>query len=104
MRIEAGAADGTAQGKTKRIHNVTLRFKDTVGGKFGPYGGQLDEIPWHDAGDAMDTAPALFTGDKGPLRYPHGYDTDGRIEYRNDKPFPVTLVAILPQLETQDRG
>ena len=31
MRIEGGAAEGTAQGKTKRISKVVLRLFETVG-------------------------------------------------------------------------
>jgi hypothetical protein len=35
MRIEAGSADGTSQGKPKRIHAVTLRLLETVGIEVG---------------------------------------------------------------------
>jgi hypothetical protein len=36
MRIEGGAAEGTSQGKTKRISKVVLRLFETVGVKVGP--------------------------------------------------------------------
>jgi hypothetical protein len=35
MRIEAGSADGTSQGKPKRIHAITLRLHETVGIEVG---------------------------------------------------------------------
>src|SRR5690606_27840500 len=38
MRLEAGATDGTAQGKIKRVHSATVRFLDTLGGLIGRYG------------------------------------------------------------------
>lgn len=103
MRIEAGAADGTAQGKTKRIHNVTLRFVESLGGKVGPDTSNLDEIQFRTASDPMDQSVPLFTGDKFML-FPSGYDSDGYIVYSNSQPFPVTLVAMMPQVVTQDRG
>ena len=31
MRIDAGGTEGTAQGKIKRIHDITLRLFRTVG-------------------------------------------------------------------------
>ena len=36
MRVEGGAAEGTSQGKTKRISKVVLRLFETVGAKVGP--------------------------------------------------------------------
>ena len=36
MRIEAGAADGTAQAKVKRINEVTFRVLQSLGGEAGP--------------------------------------------------------------------
>ncbi len=35
LRIEAGSADGTSQGKPKRIHDVTIRLHETVGAEVG---------------------------------------------------------------------
>ncbi len=35
MRLDVGSQDGTSQGKTKRIFDVTLRFYETVGAKVG---------------------------------------------------------------------
>ena len=46
MRIEAGGTEGTAQGKTKRIHEVVLRLFRTVGVKVGSSETELDRIPF----------------------------------------------------------
>ena len=48
LRMEAGADDGVSQGKTKRIHGVTVRFIDTVGAEIGPDANNLDRIPFRD--------------------------------------------------------
>ncbi len=102
MRIDAGAADGTSQGKTKRINRVVVRFLNTLGGKMGPSETELDELLFRSTGDNMDEAPPLFTGDK-EIPWRGGYDKDGFIWYVNDQPLPVTIVAIMPQVTTQDR-
>lgn len=102
MRLEAGAADGTAQGKTKRITRLVLRFLNTLGAKFGFLGKQLDQVEFRSSAVPMDQAPPLFTGDK-PVLFPDGYDTDARIYVKQDQPLPMTLVAIMPQVVTEDR-
>lgn len=102
MRLEAGSADGTAQGKTKRINRVVVRLLSTLGGKMGPTETALDEILFRSTGDDMDEAPPLFTGDK-ELLWRGGYEKDGYVWYVNDQPLPATIVAIMPQVTTQDR-
>jgi hypothetical protein len=101
-RIEAGAADGTAQGKTKRITNATFRFYKTVGAKVGPSLTQLDEISFRRPSDPMDQAIPFFTGDKF-VEWPNGYDTEGYITVRQEQALPMTVVAIMPQVVTFDR-
>jgi len=49
----------------------------------------------------MDAPPPLFSGDK-LVAWPGGYETDNRIEVTHDQPTPVNLVAIYPQIVTQD--
>jgi hypothetical protein len=100
MRIEAGATDGTAQGKTKRTHRVVLRLHESMGGKVGPSGKEV-LIQYRTTSDPMGTQVGLKTGDYF-TNYPEGYVREGRIRITNDQPFPMTVVAIYPQLETED--
>lgn len=102
MRPEAGGADGTAQGKTKRINKVAIRFLATLGGKAGPTESVLDEIQFRTGSDPMDQAPPLFSGDK-LIEWPGGYDFDGYMIVKQEQPLPMTILAIMPQLTTQDR-
>lgn len=103
QRMEAGAADGTAQGKTKRIHRVVLRLYASLGGEFGPTADSLDDIPFRRASDVTDEVPPLATGDTESLAYPGGYETDARVWIVCSQPLPFTLAGIYPQLVTQDR-
>ena len=102
MRIDAGAQDGTSQGKTKRITKAVIRFLNTLGAKSGPAVDSTDTIIFRRPSDDMNQPPALFTGDK-LLEWPNGYDFDGFIVVKQDQPLPMTVVAIMPQVVTQDR-
>lgn len=102
LRIEAGAADGTAQGKTKRIHRVAFRFHETVGCKFGPDADNLVNLTFRMPADPMDESVPLFSGDKSE-DFNGDFDTKGQIYFRQDQPLPFTLLGLYPQLVTQDR-
>lgn len=102
MPLEAGAADGTAQGKTKRISRAVIRFDDTIGAKYGrEETGLMDQIRTREPTDAMDEAPPLFTGDK-IVSWPDGYSGPALITILQEEPLPCTVVGIFPQVNTQD--
>jgi hypothetical protein len=101
MRIEAGSQDGTSQGKVKRTHGATVRLHDTLGGKIGMEDGKLTEIQYRRPSMPMDQPPEIFTGDK-EVTFDGDYETDGRIEFLQDQPFPATVVGIYPRMVTYD--
>ena len=103
LRIEAGAADGTAQGKTKRIHRLGVRFHDALGIELGPDFDNLDPVVFRSSSDAMDTAVPLFSGDIS-LNWDDDYSTEGQVCGQVSQPFPCTVLDLMPQLVTQDRG
>ena len=102
MRLEAGAADGTAQGKTKRTHYNTIRLVNTVGGKVGPDEDNLVEILFRSPSELMDEPIEPFTGDM-EMPWPDGYTTDGYLMYVNDQPLPATVAGFMPSVHTQSR-
>lgn len=99
MRIEAGASDGVAQGKKKRISRINYRFYRTLGVKQGPTVARADIIPFRSSADEMDSPVALFTGDK-EVEFPRTWDKDGFVYIIQDQPLPLTVVAIMPELNT----
>ena len=101
LRMEAGADDGIAQGKIKRIHGVTARFFKSVGAEIGPDTNNLDRLPFRDSSMDMDTAIPLFTGDK-EIFFPSGYDNDARVVIRQSQPLPMTVLAIMRRSNTFD--
>jgi hypothetical protein len=101
MRLEAGATDGTSQGKIKRVHAATVRFLDTLGGKIGRYGSTLDELSLRNPATPMDQAPPISSGDT-QVDFGGDYDRDALIEIRQEQPLPMTVVAIMPRLRTYE--
>ena len=103
MRLEAGAADGTSQGKTKRISKVVLRLLQTGGGKYGPMkpGGYMDPVLIRTTSDRMDQPAPLYTGDK-VVAWPDGCNLDAYLGFEIDQPVAATIVAVMPQITTQD--
>ncbi len=91
LNLEAGSVDGTAQSKTKRINELTVRLYRSLGMTAGSEGQTLDTVPFRDSSDPMDSSPTLFTGDK-KLPYPHGYETSGNIEIQQTQPLPTKIL------------
>lgn len=101
MRVEAGSADGTAQGKIKRISDVIFRFYETLGALYGPNADNLDIIKFRETSNPMDAAPPRFSGDKEQA-FNGDYDTEGRVFLRQSQPLPMTVLAIITRLRTNN--
>lgn len=101
MRLDTGSADGTAQGKPKRIHGLTVRFHETVGAEIGNDSGETDRIPFRSSANPMDQSVPLFSGDK-KIEFPGGFDDDDRIYVRQEQALPMTVLALFPRLNTFD--
>jgi hypothetical protein len=95
MKIETQTGDGsTSQGKEKRIYNMTARFYETCGAKWGYDADHLDIVPF-----GTGRAPELFTGD---MTYPFNGDisTNGDIYITQDGPMPMTVLSIIAEVAT----
>lgn len=104
LRIDAGSADGTAIGKKRRTHLVAFMLHRTLGMKIGLTFDEMDEQTFRTSSDPMTRAPALFTGILENIHLPSDYDYDNQICWRQDQPLPGMILAIMPQMITQDRG
>ena len=101
MDIEAGSATGTAQGKMKRAYRLAVRLLRTLGGRLGTSETSLDTLQFRSAAVPMGSAPPLFTGDKHTPG-PGGSDRVARIWFEHSDPLPATVVAVMPQIQTED--
>jgi hypothetical protein len=77
------------QDKSKRISYVTIRFFETAGEIILGVTGKTDII---------NLGTNLFTGDH-KFTFPAGYDDDGKILVQKTDSFPMTILAIIPDIE-----
>jgi len=102
LKAEGGAVIGTALTQTKRIGPVGLVLHNTLGLRIGLSGTELTELAFRAVGDPMDTPVPLFTGEKVVEDFPGDWETDPRIVIKSDSPLPMTVLAIVPRVETND--
>lgn len=100
MRLEGGGADGTSQGKIKRIDKLVVRFLDTALGKCGLFGGKLDDIAVRHPSTPMGEPEPFLTSQDVTIDFAGEYETDNRIEIRQDAPVPITVAAIMPRMRS----
>lgn len=105
-RIEAGAADGTAQGKNKRIHNCGVLVWDSAFGEVANYDDDKQEYVYTDMvyrDDYVAGAAVVLQTDMrtkivlAPVGGPRG-----AVKFRRTKPLPFNVIALYPQLDVQD--
>ena len=101
MDLEAPLADGSAQGRPKRITKATVKLLNSLGGSVGFDPDNLEQIPFREGKMPMDQSPPLFTGDKRVV-FPKGWDRVARVMVRQQQPLPITVLAIVPQLSIMD--
>ena len=99
-RLEAGSRDGTSLGKTKRIHRLGIMMDRSIGLEIGDNFDVMTPVAF-DPPTQQNQAPALFTGIKSEV-FSCGSDFDNKICIRQNRPGPSTILAILPQMVTQD--
>lgn len=97
LSIEAGSADGTPVGMTKRVHGVVVKLLKTLGLRFGPDLSLLDEHVFRTSNDAMSVAPPLYTGDID-LDWSDEYTSEAKIFLEQSTPLPGTILAIVASL------
>ncbi len=110
MRPEIALQDGTAQGRMKRIINLVIRVLNSGTFKAGRDAVNVDEYGFatYDSSvyqvlfansDLPTASPiSLFTGDK-KVPFDGDFNREGRLTIIQDKPLPLTVVAIAAELE-----
>ena len=102
LRVDEGSRLGSAQGKIKRISEITVLLYRSVGLKVGTTDSDLQEISFIDIGSSLSTPIPLFTGQK-TIEFVGGYDIDAQILIKQDQPLPMSLLAIFQTLTVNDK-
>lgn len=111
VNFNDGAAEGTAQGKVGRMHNISVAVWDSLGGEVGVFNEDTLSDDFTEAFtddqyrvDELSGTPQLFTGILGPILPEGHYGKRKAIVFRQRLPYPFNIAALLPQMDTQDRG
>jgi len=96
MDLDIASIEQSAQGRVKDISKMTIRFKDSIGCKYGD-GTTTYVLPFRTSAMAMDEAVPLFTGDK-EVFFPSGHNKNKHIYIYQEQPLPMTVLAIYPKM------
>jgi hypothetical protein len=101
MRNQAGAQMGTAHGKFKDVNTALIHFRKSAGCQYGVDEDNLNTLAWRKTTDFMDRAPDLID-DIVEVTMPGGYERAGRITIKQAQPLPLTILAIVPTVDTSE--
>lgn len=92
MKFEAGAALGTSQGEVQRVHRLAAKVYNSLPFQ---YGSSLDDL--HDLPFGVNDE--LYSGDLS-IEFDGGYDFPQDVYIVQSLPNPLTILSIMPKLET----
>lgn len=103
MRMDVNTQAGTTHGSIKRISEMVISFKDTVGAKYGKddtnlFSIDFDEVSLKNTSDVE----GLFTGDV-TVHFDGGFDIDDSMVISQSDPLPCTVRAIVPRVQKTGR-
>jgi hypothetical protein len=107
MKVDIQMANGTSQGRKRRISEVVARFSESLGCTYGnsttndPANGlYAAELPFRSTSDNMDEPVPLFTGDKQILPWDGGgNDLNGDIVISQQQPLPMTVLGLFVKFD-----
>lgn len=105
MKLDSVIANGTSQGRRRRISELCIRFRETVGCKVGnanrqaPELGQFaQDIPFATTSDLMNNPVPTFSGDVA-VNWEVGPDLNSDIVVTQTQPLPMTVLGLFGKME-----
>lgn len=98
--LDVESTASTIQGKSQRAVSVTTRFEKSRLPLIGPNKDNLIPMKQRDQ-EKMGEPTGLLTGDKKTV-LPPDWESNGRVFYRQNLPFPTTWLAIIPNMDIGD--
>ncbi len=107
-KMAYAAQGGTALAQFKRSDKIAFILSQThnSGLHFGSDTGNLDPLPRRidaDTGGAVDKDKIFESFDQASMPFPGLWDTDSRIYLRGKAPRPVTVMAAVPTITTNEK-
>ena len=104
QRFIGGAKLGTDQGQPTSIDHVAMVLHNTMGGSFSVGNGidrPLEPLNFREGSSNMNQSPPLFTGEK-TVAVEGGWDVDATVYFENMQPLPMTVLAVMPRMITNE--
>lgn len=98
QRLEIPMADGTAQGRLKKLQNILIRVYNSGPFKVGRDENNLDVVIDRERSVTLGEPYDLFSGDLR-VGLEGRWEPDARLMIVQDKPMPLTILGIMPQLD-----
>ena len=99
MELEVSGRQGTSMGRPKRINKIRMKLQESLGVKAGPDLGRLSLMKETATPSVIDAEPPeLFSGYADQV-VRGGYDDRGVMVVCQDEPYPLTLLALLPEFD-----
>jgi hypothetical protein len=92
--FETQTNSGTMQGREKAVTSAIFRLTNSFGGEAGPDENTLNEMIY-DVGRLEMGENVLYSGDLNITMAAGGFNKNGRVFIRHDKPYPFTVSAII---------
>ncbi len=103
MRMDVNTQGGTTHGSIKKIPEMVISFKDTVGAKYGKDDENLFDIDFDEVGlKNTSDVEGLFTGDV-IVHFDGGFDIDDSMVISQSDPLPCVIRAIIPRVQKTGR-
>jgi hypothetical protein len=100
---DAGAQNGPAFGKLRRLHKWACSFWKSRGVSIGTdLDGKLYPIVWRTPGKSVISAPTLYSGIiSDTIQSDDGFDA--QIAWEVTRPYPVTILAMGGYISSADK-
>lgn len=100
--ITGGDELGLGQAKPKSITHIGIRFRASLGTKFGTSLYNLEHLPWREAGEVSGRPPHLFDGVL-KANVPDEWGDEKYLYWLHDTPTPSNIQYIQPYMDTGRR-
>lgn len=104
LRFEAGGADGTSFGKFRKINELAFLVDRSGIFEYGTSFDQLNTVDYRRVPDSVNMAVPLFSGMAYNQNAGDDWGTDNEIIIQQTTPLPLTILAVMPQQTTEDKG
>lgn len=96
LRLDNGNALDSIQGRNKKLSQLSLRFKDSLGGWVGPDRDHMREMKF--GLTALYGQPPTWITDTKDITLSPSWNKNGQVVVQQRDPLPMTVLALIPNV------